>query len=237
MTLTHADRDRRSRTPRARDAGRPDRADLADQQDLRPPAERLVRRGVGPRGDLQGAAGPHRRRSPTRPVAHRGRPGLRPGRRLLAPTGPAVEGQDPRRRAAVPLPRAALQPRPGGAPRCRPRRRSTRAPPCPRSRSSSGTASSGSGSATPTSPTRDLSPTCTRWTRPSWAGDGETIAGGLQLPARAGQPDGPHPRGVRALLEHRAGRALGVRVRGDPRRPARDRESLDARHRGRRRSG
>ena len=45
----------------------------------------------------------------------------------------------------------------------------------------------------------DLIPDMHQMDSPEWAGDGETIHAALQLPAGAGQPDGPHPRGVRAL--------------------------------------
>ena len=198
-------------------AGGSERSDLGHQQDLRPPAERVVRRGVGPRGDVQGAAGPHRGRTPARSLAHRGRTGLRPGRRLLAPAGPAVEGEDPRRGAAVPVPRAALQPgrtvhvdagpADGEPERHRALVPGRRAAPVPLGLA---------GRLRPRRPRPG----------PGHAPDGlarvgrgrRDDPGRLQLPARAGQPDGPHPRGVRALLEHRAGRAVGVRVRGDPRR-------------------
>ena len=53
----------------------------------------------------------------------------------------------------------------------------------------------------------------------------------LQLPADHRQPDGPHPRAVRARVEHRPRLALGVRLRGHPHRPDRHGHQVDARHR------
>ena len=53
----------------------------------------------------------------------------------------------------------------------------------------------------------------------------------LQLPADRRQPDGPHPRAVRARVEHRARLAVGVRLRGHPRRRHGDGHQVDAGHR------
>ena len=74
-------------------------------------------------------------------------------------------------------------------------------------------------------------------TDPDWTGDGEHDLRALQLPARARQPDGPHPRGVRARLEHRPGRAERIGVRRHPRRHHRHRRAGGCWTSNRRRSG
>ena len=195
--------------------------------------------GVGPRGHQQGAAGPDGRGQADGALPHRRRPAGGPGRRVLAPAGAAVDGQaaSAATRCSAPTTGSATT-RPAGARRCRPRRRSTRARWCRRTRSWSATATSGSGPVTSPWPTRTWSPTCTRWTTRRWAGDGLTIHAAVQLPADPRQPDGPHPRGVRARQQHRPGRAerVGVPHPGRGRRQ-RHRGALDARRRCRRRSG
>ena len=75
----------------------------------------------------------------------------------------------------------------------------------------------------------DLIPDMHQMDSPEWAGDGLTICGPVQLPAGAGQSDGPHPRGIRARLQHRPGRAERIRIHRHPRRRHRHRDPVDAR--------
>ena len=78
----------------------------------------------------------------------------------------------------------------------------------------------------------DLIPDMHQMDHPEWAGDGLTIDAAVQLPADPRQPDGPHPRGVRARQQHRPGGAERVRVPDPPRgRRQRDRRAVDARRR------
>ena len=192
------------------------RPELHNQQGPRPPAERLVRRRLGPRGHPQ-ADGATDRRPPAGAVPHRGRQGRGPGGRLLAPAGAAVHGQDHRQgRDPVPVPRHRLQlSRPlrlhAGPGDHQPQRDRAvlsggRAPPL--RLGVAGRPDQGRSGA--------WSRTCTRWTPRSGQATARPSRR-VQLPAGAGQPDGPHPRGVRPRLQHRAGRAQRVRLRGHPR--------------------
>ena len=67
---------------------------------------------------------------------------------------------------------------------------------------------------------------------PEWAGDGKMIHARLQLPADRRQPDGPHPRDVRARRQHRAAIDRRGRRSRSPTAPTLGhRHPVDARHR------
>ncbi len=211
----------RARRPRAR-----------DRQDLPAPAQRLVRRSVGPRGHREGPHGPHRRRPAPGPLPHPGRTPRRPRRRLLAPARTPVPGQARRpRRHPVPLPRPAVQRRRPLHRHARPAHRQPQRPRHlpPRRRA----LPLRLGLARRPPPRR-------RRPHPRHAPDGLPRVGrrrphhrsALQLPAHPRQPHGPHPRGVRPRLQHRSGRTVRERVHHPPRgRRQRHRHPLDARRR------
>ena len=76
---------------------------------------------------------------------------------------------------------------------------------------------------------RDAIPDMHQMLDPAWAGDGETINLRVQLPVGAGQPDGPHPRGVLAHQQHRRRQHQLLRLRGHPRRWRRHPDQVDDR--------
>ena len=121
---------------------------------------------------------------------------------------------------------------PTAAPRsCRPRTRSTRAPPCTPTRWSSGTATSGCGRATRRWPTRTSVPDLYWNDHPDWAGDGKTIHVNCSYQLIVDNlMDLTHEQFVH-------GSSIGhdslsrVRLRGHPHRPHGDGDQVDARHR------
>ena len=202
-----------------------------DQQDLRLPAQRLVRRRLGSRGDAHDPR-PHVAGRPLalyrtedgRPVALADACWHRLAPLSLGKLIGKEEIQCPYH--GHPLQRGGPLHLDAGAGDHQPQRR-----PSPRSRWSSATAFSGSGSATRRSPTPPTIPDMHQMDRPRLDRRRADDLRPLQLPARSRQPDGSHARGVRARLEHRPSRAQRVRLRGDPRRHHGHRHPVDARHR------
>ena len=194
------------------------RAGHRDRQGVRPPAQRLVRRRLGPRGDPQanGPAGSRTARwrssapRTARPWPWRTRAGT--GWRRCRWARPwARTGSSARTTASSTTPRAAACP-------CRRRRRINPSATVPSFPVVERYRYVWVWLGDPTQADPDLVPDMHQMDRPGVGRRRRDHLRAVQLPAGAGQPDGPHPRGVRALLQHRPGRAQRVRLRGHARR-------------------
>ena len=194
------------------------------------PAQCLVRRRLGCRSQAR-AVSPHDLRQACRDVPPVQRPGLRAGGRLLAPAGAAVQGAARWRHGRLRLSRTEIQcagplhlhalagnHQPVGLRALLSRGRAASFHLAVDGRSGAGRSRAGAGHALER--------------RSGLGRRRQDHSCEVRLSPRGRQPDGPHPRDLRARLQHRQRPRRRSPVRRHPWRQDRDRDALDARHRG-----